>query len=187
MIIDVDLNNVPDKRPVIPAAIYNFKILEVSDKAPKPKEDGSPTTPGNNVVLKMEVVNHGDQDGRQITYYCFIPSNAKRADAYTDLKRVFLSAGIQIQNTGMNTNDLLGKVITASVGNSIYNDPKTGVPRETANIGMVYIPADNVKPGQTVPGAVSTEQGASVGDILGGGAPATEQPAPAQETAAAPT
>lgn len=153
MLIEADLTTTPDKPIQIPGGIYNWRILEVTDKAPKTKTDGTETAKGVNIVIRMEVINNEEQNGRQTTYYVFIPSDSKREDRYTAIKRVFLSAGIEISKAGMNTSSLVGRVITASVVAGIFKDPTTGVQRETTNIGTVFIPADNVQPGGSVPTA----------------------------------
>lgn len=176
MFIAIDLNTVPDKPIMIPSGIYNFRIMSVEEKAPQ-----NVNTKGVNIVLKLEVVSHPEQEGRQMTYYVFIAHDSKREDNYTGIKRVFLSAGVSISSAGMNTNELVGKVITASVVAGIFVDKTTKIQRESANIGTVFIPADNVKPGDLPPdhAVTSVVSAADVSAVLGGSAPtAVTQPAP---------
>lgn len=180
MLIEADLTTTPDKPIQIPAGIYKWRILEVDDKAPKPKADGTATAQGVNIVIKMEIIDNAEQEHRQVTYYVFIASDSKREDRYTPIKRVFLSAGIEISKNGMDTKQLIGRVITASVVASVYVDPQTKVARETTNIGTVFIPADNVQVGGSTPMANAST--ADVSSVLGGAVehkPEVTQPIPA--------
>jgi hypothetical protein len=174
MLINADLNTVPDTRPLVPAGIYEMRIMEVSEKAPQ-----NAATKGINIVTKLEVINHPEHNGRQMTLYTFITDDAGQKDRFTGVKRLFLSAGIPLVSTGMNTNDLAGKVITVEVTSGTYPDKNTGVMKESSNISRVFIPSDNVKPGHA-PGGATLSNNVDISSVIGG------TPAPEPQPAAQP-
>lgn len=184
-LIQADLTQTPDVRLKIPAAIYEARIDKVEVKDPRTKPDGT-VTPGKNVVIEMTIVNHEEQAGREITHYVFIPADLKRKDALTGIKRVFLSAGIPISPQGMDTDHLVGRTILIRVDNGTFKDERSGVVKETYNVGEIYIPSDNAKPGGAVggghmPGQTATPM--SIDAVIGGATPA---PAVAAAPQAAP-
>jgi hypothetical protein len=175
MLIEADLTKAPDQMQSIPSAIYKFRIVEVAEKSPKQKPDGT-VADGMNIVLSLEIIDHEEQAGRKKDLYVFIPRVAKRDDAYTQIKRIFLSAGIPVTGSGMNTNDLLGKVITAEVREEIYENPVTKMKSKSANIATIFIPSDNV---QASSNAATPAAPADLSSVLGGASVPQATPAPA--------
>lgn len=169
-LLNIDLSQTPDQRQVIKAGIYGFVIRGVQTKAPN-----NPATKGMNLVFDIEVVQPADSPdvGRSIDYYVFLPADSKRADAFTGLKRIALSAQVPMQG-GINTDHFVGKMIIASVFNGTRKDEQTGMMKETYGIGEVFIPSDNVRPGQGGVAGANGPQGVDPASLLGG--PANVQP-----------
>lgn len=141
MLIEADFSAVPDVIKPIGGGLYDLLIQTVEVKPPK-----DPTTLGNNIILKLEVVNEGPNRGRTITDYIFISSDPnmtpdQRNRNLSGIKRVALSAGLDISN-GINVPLLQSKIVKAAVANGIYKDEKTGVTKETANVAKYFIPTD---------------------------------------------
>ena len=139
MLIQGDMTQAPDRRTIVPAGFYEANILSVTDQPPKNAE-----TKGTTIVVGLKIVNNPDPDvnGREMNGYTFIPQDLSRKDALTGIKRIFLSAGIQIQPGGMNTQWLVGRTVRIHVTNGTVKDDRSGTVRETANVNEFLIPGE---------------------------------------------
>ena len=158
MIINADLTQAPDVRPSISSGIYEWQILKVEAKPPKKAE-----TRGIVLHIDVKLINNAEFEGRNRTYYCFIPSDANKPDAYTPLKRLFMAAGVEINKTGMDTNLLVGRVISIPVVSRTFTD-EAGVTKITDDLGDVLIPSERA--GKTIGGGASASS-VSVADVIG--------------------
>lgn len=145
MLINADFSQVPDVRTVVRAGIYAFRIDATKDVPPK-----DPKTQGTNVVLDVTIVapETSPDIGARMTHYVFIPADSQRKDAYTGIKRVFMSAGLPV-NGPLNTAHLPGRTIVGLVTNGTRKDEQSGLVKETYQISDIYIPSDNIKLGET--------------------------------------
>jgi hypothetical protein len=139
MLIQADMSQAPDVRLIIPANFYDAQILAIEDKPPS-----KPETKGTVLHIQMRInkPEAPDVHGREITGYGFIPADLTRKDALTPVKRIFLSAGLPIDPRGMDTRNLIGRVVKIRVDNGIDKDPRTGVQKEFSSVGDFMIPGE---------------------------------------------
>ncbi len=143
-LIVADFSSVPDKVPPIPAGIYDFTIDTVEKKAPKPKADGSASSPGFNIVCSMHISGPATSPHvcRKMTQYLWVSQDPNQSKEDRDfnlmgLKRFDKACGNSPETSGsINVNLWIGKVIKASVKADVYQG------RETSKIDRVFIPGD---------------------------------------------
>jgi len=108
--IPINMDEVPDEYLSLPAGIYPLEIFEVPTL--EPTRDGK----GEKVVVRMRVNDETNPEhGRQITDHISLKST-------TRLKRLCLSAGVNVGVDGFDTEALMGKTVSARVKTRTYQD-----------------------------------------------------------------
>jgi hypothetical protein len=121
--IDCNFNDVPDEILPLEPGTYEMELGEGIDI--KPSASGN----GNNLIVPMTVVNHATHNGRKHTHYIFLNDMGK-----TNLKRMAKSAGVTPGASGLDTSELVGKVVRVVIVNTPYVDKDTQETKQSAKI-----------------------------------------------------
>lgn len=116
-VLGADINDAPDEIRALPPGVYKFVVEEANDaetKAGKPK-----------VVCKLVVTDNEEHNGRVVMDHMSVSFPVA-------LKQIAKSAGIDISD-GLNTVDLIGKIVVGRVIADTYTDD-SGKVKETARI-----------------------------------------------------
>jgi hypothetical protein len=116
-ILNHNFNDVPDKVEPITHGTYRFAIKGVELS---PAKSGN----GDNLILKLQVIEEGKFRGRLITDYIFL-----NEIGLIKTKNLAKSAGITAGDQGLDTMDLLEKEVSAVVGTRNFTD-SDGVEQE---------------------------------------------------------
>jgi hypothetical protein len=128
--IDIDFNDVPEVIPPIEPGIYDLEVMETPEVMPT--NDGK----GMKLVVKMKVVEEGPHKDRQVSDHISVDKMR------TKIKRLCLSAGLNPGADGLQTEELVGRILKAKLKNRTYVDRDSGEERETASIADYIIPQD---------------------------------------------
>lgn len=118
--INVNFDDVPDEILPVEPGTYEALIKEISLE---PTKDGK----GTKLVVQMEIVTEGPQQGRRL-----IDNISTKAT--TRIKRLAKSAGLEVGAGGLDTEELLEKVVHTVVGNRNYQDPTTGETKTATDV-----------------------------------------------------
>lgn len=124
-VIEANMDDVPTFVPPIATGIHQLEVQGVPEFTRTKADDG------NKIIVEYKVVTADSPDfGRRITDHVGFKN-------LTKVKRIALSAGISLNP--LNTDDLAGQVVTATIGNRVYKDD-AGNDRETSSIKDYVIP-----------------------------------------------
>jgi len=127
-LLKVNFDEVPNEYLPVPAGAY---LLEVkSAPTVEPTKDGKST---KLVVLFSIVENENSQlNGRNLQDHI-------STKMLTQIKRLFLAAGITPGSDGIDTEDLAGKRVRATIVSRTYRDPDSGEERDTSRISEYIV------------------------------------------------
>lgn len=140
-LLDINLENVPDSVPQIPAGIYTFEITAANVEQNKSQD-------GQNLVIGTKVVGPaGDNVGRESKMWISLKpykNDSTGKQHLIPLVRVLKSAALDpaviTNGQGFDTNTLVGKTIRAKVASRTVT--KDGQTREYTGIDETLIPGD---------------------------------------------
>jgi len=122
-LLKVNFDEVPDEYLPVPAGTY---LLEVkSAPSVEPTKDGKSTK----LVVQFSIVENANSqlNGRGLQDHI-------STKMLTQIKRLFLAAGITPGADGIDTEELAGKRVKATVVSRTYRDPDSQEERETSRI-----------------------------------------------------
>ena len=122
--IDVNFGDVPDTIKTISPGKYRLEIAEVP--AVEPAASGN----GQNLIINFRISDEGEFKGRQIRDYIFL-----NEIGLTKVKSLLISAGLESSVNGLDTEELLGKIVTGLLVASTYKDKATDETVQTTKVG----------------------------------------------------
>lgn len=135
--IDMDFTDVPDKHMPLGAGIYNAEILGEDEDNEGPHIYFKEETPQKKSIrMRLKVVDEGENEGRMVT--AFVALKNKVA-----VKRLVMSAGLPVDQGGVDLEELPGKIVKIKVTNSTYTDEASGEERIRANVDDFIPPTDD--------------------------------------------
>lgn len=128
--LDIPFDDVPEEiRPVQPG-IYTLEITEVPEIGPTNSGNGT------KLVVQFQIADEGEFKGRRIQDHI-------STKMLTKIKRLCLAAGLDPDNSGVDTEDMMGRQVQARVESQTYENDY-GEERETARIRDYIVPSDVV-------------------------------------------
>jgi hypothetical protein len=125
--IDINFNDVPEEFAVVGPGVYLCEIEEAPTIEDKPGK-------GQMVKAVLTITDEGDFKGQKLfTNQCLWVEPGKRA-----LKRMALSAGVTADESGLDLQDFLGKIVRVQVNTRMYEG------KEQANV-KDFVLEENVK------------------------------------------
>jgi len=122
VLLDIDLSNTPTEIEPFPAGVYNLRIVSA--------ELGT-TKSGDNPLLRLKMVvdDEGEYKGRTVL------DNISFTHEFGEvrLKQLCVSAGVETGN-GLETEDLVDRILRAQVVVDTYKDPSSGETRKNNKI-----------------------------------------------------
>jgi len=114
--LQVNFLEVPDKMLPVPPGIY--EVLVATAPVLKPSKKGT----GNNLMLEYKIMTEGDFKGRQLKETIFLSEIGLMR-----VKKLLVSAKIELRATGVDTEELIGKTLKVLVKQEMYQekDPMT--------------------------------------------------------------
>ena len=114
--LQVNFLEVPDKILPVPPGIY--EVLVTTAPVLKPSKKGT----GNNLMLEYKIMTEGDFKGRQLKETIFLSEIGLMR-----VKKLLVSAKIELRATGVDTEELIGKTLKVLVKQEMYQekDPMT--------------------------------------------------------------
>ncbi len=122
--IQVNFDDVPDRMEPLAAGVY---VMVVKEANIEPTKDGK----GEKVVVQM-AVNDGPNEGRMVFDHLSLKLPI-------GLKALMKSAGLKVGPSGVNTEDLIGKIVRVRVKARTYKDPESGEVKETSSVAEYLV------------------------------------------------
>lgn len=126
-LIDINFDEVPDEFIPLPVGIYHLEISEVPQVEPTKGGDGMKLVVRTKVVEQISPEASVEFAGRDQVAHMSLKGQIQ-------IKRLALSAGIEVGAKGFDTEDLAGKVVTAQLVQTVVKDQQTGADRIFTNI-----------------------------------------------------
>lgn len=118
--INVNLETTPDKFELLPAGIYVCVIEEANLDEAK--------SGGQKIVAKLRVEDESNPNNGRMIYDHIGLKNP------ISLKQLVKSAGLPVSPQGVNTEDLIGKIVRVRLATRTYKDPETQEIKETTSV-----------------------------------------------------
>jgi len=127
-LLDLPFDEIPDEVQPISPGIYTLEITEVPEVMPT--KDGT----GTKIVVQFAVADEGQFKGRRIQDHI-------STKMQTQVKRLFLAAGIRPTSAGVDTEELLGRQVRARLISRTYTNDM-GEEVETVRIRDYLLPQE---------------------------------------------
>jgi len=122
-LLDFNFEDVPDEIKPIPKGDYNLETPEA------PTIEPTSSGKGNNLIVQFAIAD-GEYKGRKLKDYFYLGNEI----GLINTKRFLKACGVTPTSSGINTEELMGRLVKARVGSRTYTDNESGEEREVANI-----------------------------------------------------
>jgi len=134
-LIEGNFVEVPDSIPPVAVGTYTFKVNNCEVAANNAGD-------GQNLVIEYEVADEGESKGRVLTKYYSLKPRSKNLHL-VQIKRNFLSAQMELSDSGVDTDSLVGKMVRGEVEQNDYVDKRSGKAITGTALNKILIPGDD--------------------------------------------
>ena len=132
--IDIDFNDVPTEILPIPGGVYTMDIIGT------PTLEDVQSKPGNKKIVVILAVVEGPEG--DLTYQNRRVFDNISTQLPTRIKRLALSAGLEVGADGINLDDLTGRRVEVKLKENTYQDQMTKEMKTNTKVADYIIPTE---------------------------------------------